>query len=74
MYHDPVNSSKSRITFLCQDVATNLQVKMVNKIFVNNFGCSSNIADGETLAGCLVDAGFTIASSEVKADLIIYNT
>ena len=74
MYHDSVNSGRGRITFLFQDTATSLQVKMVNKIFVSNFGCSSNIADGERLAGCLVNAGFKIVTSEVKADLIIYNT
>lgn len=47
---------------------------MVTKIFVSNFGCSSNIADGETLAGCLANAGFAIVTSDATADLIIYNT
>ncbi len=47
---------------------------MATKIFVSNFGCSSNIADGETLAGCLANAGFKIVTSEETADLIIYNT
>jgi threonylcarbamoyladenosine tRNA methylthiotransferase CDKAL1 len=47
---------------------------MVWQVFIRNFGCSSNIADGEVLAGCLAQAGFQLASSEPEADLIIYNT
>jgi threonylcarbamoyladenosine tRNA methylthiotransferase CDKAL1 len=47
---------------------------MVKRVFVKNFGCSSNTADGEVLAGCLAQAGFQIANSEPEADLIIYNT
>ncbi len=43
-------------------------------IFIKNYGCSSNTADGETLAGCLTQAGYTIASSEEEAELIIFNT
>ena len=44
------------------------------QVFIKNFGCSSNTADGEVLAGCLAQAGFQIATSETKADLLIYNT
>jgi threonylcarbamoyladenosine tRNA methylthiotransferase CDKAL1 len=47
---------------------------MVGQVFLKNFGCSSNVADGEVLAGCLVEAGFQLAKSESEADLIIYNT
>ena len=47
---------------------------MVGQVFVKNFGCSSNVADGEVLAGCLVEAGFQLAASESEADVIIYNT
>ena len=47
---------------------------MVWKVFVKNFGCSSNMADGEVLAGCLAEAGFQLAASETTADLLIYNT
>lgn len=47
---------------------------MVKQVFIKNFGCSSNIADGEVLAGCLAKAGFQITQSESNADLIIYNT
>jgi len=47
---------------------------MYGSVFVKNFGCSSNTADGEVLIGCLSEAGFKITSSETDADLIIYNT
>ncbi len=47
---------------------------MVWQVFVKNFGCSSNVADGEILAGCLIEAGFQLATSESEADAIIYNT
>ena len=47
---------------------------MEQKVFIKNFGCSSNIADGEVLAGCLAKAGFQITPSELDSDLIIYNT
>ena len=47
---------------------------MVKAVFIKNFGCSSNVADGEVLAGCLVEAGFQLATSESEADLLIYNT
>ena len=44
------------------------------QVFIRNFGCSANIADGEVLAGCLAQAGFKLATSESDADLLIYNT
>jgi len=43
-------------------------------VLIRNFGCSSNTADGEVLAGCLAEAGFQTTTSESKADLIVYNT
>ena len=47
---------------------------MVWQVFIRNYGCSSNTADGEVLAGCLAQAGFQLAASETEADLLIYNT
>lgn len=44
------------------------------QFFVKNFGCSANTADGEVLAGCLLQAGFQLAPSETQADVLIYNT
>ncbi len=43
-------------------------------ILIKNFGCSSNTADGEVLAGCLAQAGYKITQTETEADLLIYNT
>ncbi len=45
-----------------------------NRVFVKSFGCSSNIADGELMAGCLSEAGFQVTDSPSEADLLIYNT
>jgi MiaB-like tRNA modifying enzyme len=45
-----------------------------HKIHIKNYGCSSNIADGQTLAGCLTQAGYSLIDNETDADLIIYNT
>ena len=47
---------------------------MDTQVFIKNFGCSSNKADGEVLAGCLAKAGFQIIQSELDADLLIFNT
>jgi threonylcarbamoyladenosine tRNA methylthiotransferase CDKAL1 len=61
--------------FLFLVEATNERISpMANKVFIKNFGCSSNTADGEVLAGCLAEAGFQITSSETEADVLIYNT
>jgi len=43
-------------------------------IFLRSFGCSANMADGEVLAGCLTQAGFSLTESEEKADIVIYNS
>jgi threonylcarbamoyladenosine tRNA methylthiotransferase CDKAL1 len=47
---------------------------MHSKVYIKNYGCSSNTADGETLAGCLKQAGYTLTTSETEADLVIYNS
>ncbi|MEM3536837.1 MAG: tRNA (N(6)-L-threonylcarbamoyladenosine(37)-C(2))-methylthiotransferase, partial [Candidatus Bathyarchaeia archaeon] len=39
-----------------------------------SFGCSTNLADGEVLAGCLAEAGYELVDSVSAADLVIYNT
>ena len=44
------------------------------QVFIRSFGCSSNTADSEVLAGCLNQAGFKIADSEAGAEIVIYNT
>ena len=44
------------------------------QVFVKSFGCSTNFADGETLVGCLAEAGYQIADSVSAADIVIINT
>ncbi|MGQ9507688.1 MAG: tRNA (N(6)-L-threonylcarbamoyladenosine(37)-C(2))-methylthiotransferase [Candidatus Bathycorpusculaceae bacterium] len=44
------------------------------KVFVKSFGCSTNLADGEVLVGCLAEAGYPIVNSLSAADVLIYNT
>ncbi len=44
------------------------------RIFIKSFGCSTNFADGEVLAGCLAEAGYKLSDSATNADVIIYNT
>jgi threonylcarbamoyladenosine tRNA methylthiotransferase CDKAL1 len=44
------------------------------RVFVKSFGCSTNLADGEVLAGCLAEAGYELAHSSKAADLVIFNT
>lgn len=47
---------------------------MDKTVFIKNYGCSSNTADTEVMAGCLAHAGFHLAENETQADLLIYNT
>jgi threonylcarbamoyladenosine tRNA methylthiotransferase CDKAL1 len=44
------------------------------RIFVRSFGCSANLADGEVLAGCLAQAGYTLAETEAEAEVVVYNS
>jgi MiaB-like tRNA modifying enzyme len=44
------------------------------RVFIKSFGCSANLADGEVLAGCLVEAGYRLVGSVSEADIVIYNT
>jgi threonylcarbamoyladenosine tRNA methylthiotransferase CDKAL1 len=44
------------------------------RVMVKTFGCSTNVADGEVLAGCLSQAGFELTESIQQADMIVYNT
>ena len=47
---------------------------MDQAVFIKNFGCSANTADGEVLAGCLKQAGYKLATYESEATIIIFNT
>jgi len=44
------------------------------RVFVESFGCSSSLADGEFMAGCLLKAGFEATKNPLEADVLVYNT
>jgi MiaB-like tRNA modifying enzyme len=44
------------------------------RVFLKNFGCSANTADGEAIAGCLTQAGIQLTALEIEANVLIYNT
>jgi MiaB/RimO family radical SAM methylthiotransferase len=49
-------------------------VKECMKVFIRSFGCSANVADGEVLAGCLVETGFQLAEKMEIAEVVVVNT
>jgi threonylcarbamoyladenosine tRNA methylthiotransferase CDKAL1 len=44
------------------------------RVFVKSFGCSTNLADGEVLAGCLASAGYEPVDFVSAADIVVCNT
>jgi MiaB-like tRNA modifying enzyme len=44
------------------------------RVFIKSYGCSTNVADGGVLKGCLAHAGFELVTSVSAADVIILNT
>jgi MiaB-like tRNA modifying enzyme len=44
------------------------------RVFIRSFGCSTNLADAEVLAGSLAEAGYELSDSIATAETIIYNT
>jgi MiaB-like tRNA modifying enzyme len=52
----------------------NRMSKQVNKVFVKSFGCSTNMADGEFIVGCLLAEGYKIANKMEDAEVLVYNT
>ena len=47
---------------------------MSNKIFLLNYGCAVNRAEGEAMAGVLASRGFSLVNDEMEADIVIVNT
>jgi MiaB-like tRNA modifying enzyme len=43
-------------------------------IYIENYGCSANLNNGELMAGLLEQSGFIIVNNEKLADLIVLNT
>ncbi len=52
----------------------NPMVEEAKGIYVRSFGCPTNLADGERIAGCLYNAGFKIVEGVDNANILIYNT
>jgi len=46
----------------------------MSSVFVQSFGCSSNLADGEVMAGCLRNNGFKLVRTIERANVVVYNT
>jgi MiaB-like tRNA modifying enzyme len=44
------------------------------RVYIKSFGCPTNLADGETIAGCLSRASFDVVEETHNADILIYNT
>ena len=44
------------------------------RFFIKSYGCSSNLADSQTITGCLLAAGYNQVNSIKEADIVIYNT
>lgn len=51
-----------------------LMDKRSRRVYLKSFGCSTNLADGELVAGCLSGAGFDIVENPKEADILLYNT
>ncbi len=49
-------------------------IKQFKRVYVKSFGCSANIADGEVIAGCLLEAGFKLVENPEDAEVLVYNT
>jgi len=44
------------------------------RVYVRSFGCPTNVADGEVMAGCLSEAGYDVVEKVEDAEVLIYNT
>lgn len=42
--------------------------------FVHTYGCQMNVRDSEGAAALLIQSGFTLASSEAEADIVVVNS
>ena len=57
----------------CQTILTRSAMSR-SSYHITTFGCQMNKADSERMAGVLESLGYTAASDEFSADLILYNT
>ena len=57
-----------------EQLGGNLMAEKFRRVYVKSFGCPTNLADGEVIAGCLSRAGFDVVEETRNADILIYNT
>jgi tRNA-2-methylthio-N6-dimethylallyladenosine synthase len=46
----------------------------MNKVFIRTFGCQMNVRDSEVIGGLFKKAGYALAGSADKADVVVFNT
>ncbi len=57
-----------------EQLGGNLMKEKSRRVYVKSFGCPTNLADGEVIAGCLSRAGYEVVGEAQSADILIYNT
>jgi len=60
--------------FLFLVKASNVLRCGIMRVLLKSYGCSTNLADGEVLGGCLAKAGYELTASVSEADVVVYNT
>src|SRR5690348_14678854 len=58
----------ARVAYFAQSVA------FMPSVYIKTYGCQMNERDSEAVAAQLVAKGYTLASSEAMADVILLNT
>ncbi|AAL82036.1 threonylcarbamoyladenosine tRNA methylthiotransferase [Pyrococcus furiosus DSM 3638] len=46
----------------------------MTKVYIENYGCARNRADGEIMAGLLLSSGYEIVEGEENADIVVVNS
>ena len=64
----------SRSSGGCEQSGGKLMIGKSKRVYVKSFGCPTNFADGEVIAGCLSRVGYDIVERAQSADILIYNT
>jgi MiaB-like tRNA modifying enzyme len=56
------------------DLQVDEVLRKSKRVYVQSFGCPTNFADGEVIAGCLSESGYNVVSRVEDADILVYNT
>jgi tRNA-2-methylthio-N6-dimethylallyladenosine synthase len=62
------------MTATISQTATDPSVQSRGSYWITTFGCQMNKADSERMAGILQSMGYSEATAELEADLVLYNT